>query len=312
MDICKGYQYGTTPCESTILFENGYCYRHQDQAPGGMLEWTPERLKAVIAAHGGPERVNLADVDLPGLHLYRFGLQRVCLVSANLKGAYLRSVNLQQANLAHTQLDGADLADVDLQGADMLSSSMRSCKITFSNLADALLADADLQGSTLSNTKLQGAELVDAKLQGANLSHANLQDTDLTHANLQGADLRYADLREVDLRDLREGGLLDTRWCHARLDRTLLSKRQLGRKIGDEQAGEYREARDAYLALKQNFEDLGDYDVSSWAYIKERRRYCQMLWISFHGVCPWSSHSQRIDYAAFKTSCSPLGKLTPA
>jgi len=41
-------------------------------------------------------------------------------------------------------------------------------------------------------------------------------------------------------------------------------------------------------------------------------RYCQMLWISFHGVCPWISHPQRIGYAAFRISCSPLGKLTPA
>jgi hypothetical protein len=30
-------------------------------------------------------------------------------------------------------------------------------------------------------------------------------------------------------------------------------------------------ARDAYLRLKQNFDDLGDYDAASWAYCKERR-----------------------------------------
>jgi hypothetical protein len=45
---------------------------------------------------------------------------------------------------------------------------------------------------------------------------------------------------------------------------------------------------------------------------QDASRYCQMLWISFHGVRPWSSHSQRIDYAAFERSCSPSGKLTPA
>ena len=38
--------------------------------------------------------------------------------------------------------------------------------------------------------------------------------------------------------------------------------------------------RDAYLALKQNFESIGDYDAASWAYIKERQmeKKCSAPW----------------------------------
>ncbi len=55
---------------------------------------------------------------------------------------------------------------------------------------------------------------------------------------------------------------------------------QLGLAIGEELAGEYRGARDAYLALKQNFEDLGDYEAASWSYIKERQmeKACSAPW----------------------------------
>ena len=59
-----------------------------------------------------------------------------------------------------------------------------------------------------------------------------------------------------------------------------MKREQLEPAIGDEQAGEYRRARDAYLSLKQNFEDLGDYEAASWSYIKERQmeKACSVPW----------------------------------
>ena len=68
------------------------------------------------------------------------------------------------------------------------------------------------------------------------------------------------------------------------MDRTRLWRwEQLGGAIGEEleaedrkleardRAWRYGEAKRGYLALKQNFEDLGDYDAASKAYRKERR-----------------------------------------
>jgi hypothetical protein len=70
--------------------------------------------------------------------------------------------------------------------------------------------------------------------------------------------------------DVKKDGLHGIKLYRAKLDRTLLKREQLGTRIRDEE-GEYLEARDAYLSLKQNFESLGDYDAASWAYIKERK-----------------------------------------
>jgi hypothetical protein len=110
-----------------------------------------------------------------------------------------------------------------------------------------------------------------ADFQGANLAYTKLQNAGLQEANLREADLRFADLTGVDLLDVQIDGLLQTRLYRAKLDHTLLKREQLGSVIGDEQNGEFGQARDAYLALKQNFEDLGDYEAASWAYIKERQ-----------------------------------------
>jgi len=52
---------------------------------------------------------------------------------------------------------------------------------------------------------------------------------------------------------------------------TKLEHEHLGGAIGEELSGDYSEAKYGYLALKQNFDNLGDYDASSWAYRKERR-----------------------------------------
>jgi len=97
-----------------------------------------------------------------------------------------------------------------------------------------------------------------AYLQGADLSGAYLQGANLRLANLQGADLRRANL---------QGTFFSAAW----LDHTEMNRASLGPAIGDELAGDYSGARDAYLRLKQNFDDLGDYAASSWAYRKERR-----------------------------------------
>ena len=117
---------------------------------------------------------------------------------------------------------------------------------------------------------LRRAVLQQADLQGANLSWANLQEADLWNANLQGADLRGTNLQEVDLSgkfNSLEGAYL----FRARLERTQLTKKQLGRAIGEHRDTVYDEAKEAYLVLKRNFESIGRYNDASWAHVKERQ-----------------------------------------
>jgi len=338
MTTCKGRKRDGTPCRSPIVLDNGYCRTHQDQAPEEPVRWTRERLEAAIAAHGGPEGLDLGDSDLSNLYLQGMDLrgadlkntnlqntilgtanlqganleganlhranldgaklQKVSLWGANLQNAWLLEANLQGANLMDANLQEADLRFTDLQGADLGLANLQGAGLYDANLQGAGLLAADLQRVGLGRANLQKASLWEANLQEADLGSANLQEAELVYAslqgvslskaNLQGADLRRADLREVDLLDVKTGGLLGIKLYRAKLDHTKLKKEQLGPAIGDEQVGEYREARDAYLALKQNFEGLGDYEAASWAYIKERRmeKACSAPWRArrFYGV----------------------------
>jgi hypothetical protein len=140
--------------------------------------------------------------------------------------------------LANAGLPGVDLGGVSLKGA--------------------YLWNANLQDANLEYTNLQGVNLERGNLQGANLLNANLQDADLREAKLQGVDLSSATITHIHI-------------SGAWLDRTRLRWEQLGGAIGEELASEYGAAKQGYLALKQNFDDLGDYDAASWDYRKERR-----------------------------------------
>lgn len=310
MTTCKGCKKDGTPCRSPIVLDNGYCRSHQEQAQQAKgsekpLRWTRERIEAAIAAHGGPEGLDLAGADLYGLDLSRMYLRGVVLSRWDEEGstwivADLRRANLQRADLIGAELQnaklwGADLRSAKLGGADLREAGLWRAKLQRADLTHAILQEAKLwrcklQNAYLERANLQKASLGDVDLQGANLYMANLHQAYLKHANLQGAnlrgvdlqeaDLRSADLREVDLLDVRKGGLRGIKLYRAKLDHTLLNTEQLGTAIGDELAGEYREARDAYLALKQNFEDLGDYAAASWSYVKERRmeKACSAPW----------------------------------
>jgi uncharacterized protein YjbI with pentapeptide repeats len=232
----------------------------------------------------------LGHADLRGADLVSADLQGTYLGEADLQGTYLREADLQGASLKSANLQGADMGSANLQEADLWYANLHGALLDGANLKEAVLGHADLQGAILGNVNLRGAilyganlqeaNLVDANLQGAILEGADLQGAGLGHADLQGASLRFANLREVDLLDIEPGGLLGVRLYRAKLDHTALKKQQLGPAIGDEQAGEYREARDAYLALKQNFESLGDYEAASWSYIKERQmeKACSAPW----------------------------------
>jgi hypothetical protein len=106
-----------------------------------------------------------------------------------------------------------------------------------------------------------------ANLQGADLSGADFQDAYLEFASLQGAYLGGAHFERVDLSGTN---LSHVRIAGAWLDKTRFTKEQLGGAIGEELAREYGAAKQGYLALKQNFDDLGDYDAAGWAYCNER------------------------------------------
>jgi hypothetical protein len=153
-----------------------------------------------------------------------------------------------------------------MEGAALSGANLQGCFLFGTHLEGALLAHADLRGATISGAILQDAQLPWAKLQGASL----------TDANLRKADLRWAELQRVNMYDVRS--LDGAHWYGALLEHTHIKQESLGKAIGEEldadrdtTAWAYHEAKEVYLLLKNNFNQIGRYEEASWAYVKERQ-----------------------------------------
>ena len=138
-----------------------------------------------------------------------------------------------------------------------------------------------------------GIKLSEALLHMANLSGARLQGASLWGAQLQGAALWGARLQGVDLYNV--GSLEGVHWSDALLDHTRIKRETLGQRIGDELTADkkktprqYHLAKEAYLLLKNNFNQIGRYEDASWAYVKEQ----QMEKMQFHWE--WRAHGWRV------------------
>jgi len=202
----------------------------------------------LIVQHGGPQGLDLSGFDLSGVDLSGMNLQRTVFGkhkhgSANLQGAFLHGANLE----------GADLAGVNLQGA---------------NLHDAILRDAALNWANLQNADLRGSDLTHATFFRARLEGADLSNASLNHANLH---LAFLGNTRIDREKLGSSVLQENLEKYKRhLERTS-ERLRTDVRVEQHLAQSVSEARDVYLALKNNFRSIGQYDDASWAYIKERQ-----------------------------------------
>jgi uncharacterized protein YjbI with pentapeptide repeats len=230
--------------------------------------------------------INLAGAQLQGADLEGAQLQAAYFAYAQLQGARLQSAQLQGAYFTYAQLQGTSLVAAQLQGARLVDAQLQGAYFAYAQLQGARLVDAQLQGARLQSAQLQGAVLWYAQLQGADLEGAQLQGADLWGAQLQGADLSRAQLRGARLQsvqlqgvDMYDVGSLDgARWYAAHLDQTRIRREALGKAIGDELeahdskgAEDYHRAKEAYLLVKNNFNQIGRYEDASWAYVKEQQ-----------------------------------------
>lgn len=251
---------------------------------------------------------SLAGIELPGATLRRADLSgadltRADFTDASCGGMKLAGASLEQATLARADLTAADLTRVrggqaGFSGALLEDAVLDGGAFRFSHFDDAVLDGAslvgvDLWGAVLTGVSAERACLRDAHLdeakavgghfRGADLSGASLRRADLSGVGLQGAVLRGANLDGACLRgadlthavlpfvDLTNCDLVHVRLADAWLERTRMTVAQLGGAVGEEVAGEYAAAYDAYTALELNFRSLGRGDDESWAYRRRRR-----------------------------------------
>lgn len=217
-----------------------------------MSEYTTRQILDMIEANGGPKGLDLSEKNLSGIDLSPERIQ-----------AELEKVREEDPEAEPVWLDaitgGINLARANLQEARLKGARLQS----------ACLYRADLKKAKLAGARLQWVSLQRANLREADLMSANLQGATLVLADLQGTTLWGCDLREVNLRFV--ASLQGAFFYGARLDHTEMDQVLLGPSVGEELVGHYDLARDAYLRLKRNFGELGDYSAVRWAYIKERR-----------------------------------------
>lgn len=227
------------------------------------------RLLQLIEQNGGPEGLDLHGCDMSRIDARPDALRPYRKAYADQHGPYRWPLWLGGRggiNLTKAHLEEAKLDEARMENASLLWAELRDASLLWAQLQNADLYEADLEEAHLFSADLRGADLLWAHLESALLVRADLRKADLTLAYLQGADLRYAHMR---------GAL-----CYgAHLDRTRLRREQVAPATGDELAakghadcqGDFHQAKEAYLALKTNFESIGRYDDAGWAYVKEQQ-----------------------------------------
>ena len=212
--------------------------------------------------------VGMEQVDFSGADLVGADLSGSDLSSANLCGAMLEDTDLRGCRLRFAQLEGAILERADLRGADLWGADLSRAVLVDANLRDAQLQEAIFRDADLTNADLRGASASMTNLNGSRLDGADLREIDLHRADMRSARLRGARLDGVSLADCRLEGI---HVADAILERTRLTRHQLGRVVGEEAGREFDLAARAYLALERNFSMLGDSEASRWAYLRRRR-----------------------------------------
>lgn len=225
------------------------------------------------------QEANLMYAILQGSNLKNSNLEGADLKYADLNKAHLENANLKRAKLLEVKLQGADLQGADLQEASLMGAKLNNCHLNRANLQRAHFEEAKLEGADLGGAdarfayfyaaNLRKAKLIMANFQGAQLNGADLQECDVMAARFQNVSFVDAKLQGLDLTSVQS--LSNIYLNDAWLDRTRLRREQLGGCIEEEKNGDYSAAKRGYLILKQNFDDLGDYEASSWAYRKERK-----------------------------------------
>jgi len=274
------------------------------------------RLLQLIEENGGPEGLDLHGANLSELNARPEALHPYLQAYAQKHGDDAEPPWLTRdawgnisIDLSFAHLEGANLAFARLQNADLRGARLEKAQLGGARLDNAHLSGAHLESATLWGTHLEHAYLLGACLQDAKLFGAHLQNADVAFADLGTADLRFADLENATLSG---ADLNRVAWHQAHLHRTRLRHEQLGPAIGDELAARgqihylratFREAREAYLALKTNFDSIGRYDDASWAYVKERRMERAMYFPTTAG------HDWIRSQLGVHTTDRPLGNL---
>lgn len=178
------------------------------------------------------------EVDLHGLDLEGIDLSKSRLDIANLKKANLRFAKLEEANLRFANLEGADLHYAILFGANLFGANLKRARLDNALLWEANLHRVDIEKASLRNAELQQANLEFVKLR----------------ADFRGATLWRAYLVEAEFP--RDANLEEVGWGDCIL--------------GEEEGGDFEEAKATYHRLKIWYTEHGVPDIAAKFYFREK------------------------------------------
>lgn len=238
---------------------------------------TAKQVLEAIQQQGSPSKVDLSLMKMKGIDLSSDAI-RLFVSEANQMGStklpwvtnltwqilpYGTSIDCQ-SNVVRLDLTGANL-----NHAILVDANLSGAVLTGTNLYWTYLLKANLKGCNLYGANLKRGQLQMANFENALLIAADIRDADVTATNFHGANFEGCQLEEVDLRSVAslEGAFFN----RSRLCKTQIVAETFGRGVGEEFRGWWREARETYITLKNNFIAIGRYRDASWAYMKERR-----------------------------------------
>jgi uncharacterized protein YjbI with pentapeptide repeats len=247
------------------------------------------RLLELIEENGGPWDLDLHGCDMSYIEASPAAIRPYVDAYVERHGAVGEPPWLYrrfEGNFA-LQLSGAHLESANLQGAQLNSAFLGVARLERATLTGAHLEYAELVGAYLEESDLCLANLENARVWGAHLENtdlmeARLENADLTDAHLEAASLWDAHLGNAILKGTRLHGTI---WHGCYLDHTRIWRGSLGQAVSDELIARgqqavapsfkksltFRDAREAYLAHKANFDSIGRYADASWAYVKEQQ-----------------------------------------
>ncbi len=201
---------------------------------------------------------DLIGADFAAVAASEAKFQDAMLEDARFNGAVLRFADFEGALLDNAEFSGTDLWGARFGRAEAANASFRGARAAEANFEAADLNGADFEGADLKKANFHGAKLRGANLRGATLTGANLESCDLTDAILPRVNLSVCNLRHI-------------RIAGAWLETTRMGFEQLGGMVGEQAAGHWEDARQAYLTLERNFRSLGVPEAASLSYRAARR-----------------------------------------
>jgi uncharacterized protein YjbI with pentapeptide repeats len=127
------------------------------------------------------ESVNLGDMQLPKIHLYRAHLKNAILERTNLAGG---ETQLFGSDFENADLQHADMSNADARGANFNNAQLQSATLTHANLSPLQDEDKVWHFTSFKETHLEGAFLYRIDARGASFERAHMHAASLASARL--------------------------------------------------------------------------------------------------------------------------------